>query len=75
MVCVLVDVHIVDVVTGVASEGALPGLPGVAAKVRPRPRSWARQRVRGRIQRVLQLLPSRQEKWSRDNEWFSKWVQ
>ena len=56
VVCVLVDVHVVDVVTGVASEGALPGLAGVAAKVRPRPRSWARQGVRGRVQRVLQLF-------------------
>ena len=63
VVCVLVDVHVVDVVTGVTPEGSLPGLAGVAAKVRPGPCSWARQGVRGRVQRVLQLLPSKQKKW------------
>lgn len=35
VVCVLVDVHVVDVVTGVASKGALPGLARVATKVGP----------------------------------------
>lgn len=52
MVCVLVDVHVVDVVTGVAAKGALPGLAGVATEVGPGPRSWARQGVRGGVQRV-----------------------
>ena len=61
VVCVLVDVHVVDVVTGVASEGALPGLPGVATEVRPRACSRARQRVRGRVQRVLQLFVKKGE--------------
>lgn len=54
VVCVLVDVHVVDVVTGVAAKGALPGLAGVATEVGPGPRSWARQGVRGGVQRVLQ---------------------
>ena len=56
MVCVLVDVHVVDVMTGVASKGSLPGLAGVATQVRPRACSRARQRVRGRVQRVLKLF-------------------
>ena len=63
VVCVLVYVHVVDVVTGVAAKGALPGLARVATEVGPGPRSWARQGVRGRVQRVLQLLPSKQKKW------------
>ena len=54
VVCVLVDVHVVDVVTGVAAKGALPGLARVATEVGPGPRSWARQGVRGGVQRVLQ---------------------
>ena len=56
MVCVLVDVHVVDVVTGVTAKGSLPGLARVASQVRPGARSWTRQRVRGGVQRVLELL-------------------
>ena len=56
VVCVLVDVHVVDVVTGVTAKGSLPGLARVASQVRPGARSWTRQRVRGGVQRVLELL-------------------
>ena len=55
MVCVLVDVHVVDVVTGVTAKGSLPGLARVASQVRPGARSWTRQRVRGGVQRVLEF--------------------
>ena len=56
MVCVLVDVHVVDVVTGVTAKGSLPGLARVASQVGPGARSWTRQRVRGGVQRVLELF-------------------
>ena len=56
VVCVLVDVHVVDVVTGVTAKGSLPGLARVASQMGPGARSWTRQRVRGGVQRVLQLL-------------------
>ena len=56
MVCVLVDVHVVDVVTGVTAKGSLPGLARVASQMGPGARSWTRQRVRGGVQRVLELF-------------------
>ena len=54
MVCVLVDVDVVDVMAGVAAQAALPGLAAIAAKVGATARPQARgQGVRGGVQGVL----------------------